>query len=110
MNKKLILILIGILIVGGAIYAFARNPENNATLPPAVKSAKGQAAEDFGTLNVYVNDYEEKEWSDGCLGLTSEGEFCTQAIVPGYRIVVEADDKEYIYRTNSDGSVVRREE
>lgn len=31
--------------------------------------------------------FEQQEWSNGCLGLGSEGDSCTQAVVPGYQVV-----------------------
>ncbi|NEQ96282.1 MAG: hypothetical protein F6K30_06100 [Cyanothece sp. SIO2G6] len=48
-------------------------------------------------------------WSDGCLGLAREGEFCTMALVDGWRIQISRDDNTIIYRSNLDGTVIRRE-
>jgi len=45
-------------------------------------------------------------WQDGCLGVQRAGMMCTQAIVEGFRIVLEADGKEYEFHTNQDGSLV----
>jgi hypothetical protein len=50
---------------------------------------------------------EEVEWPDGCLGIQQEGLMCTQAIVPGYRIILEANGREVEYRTNEDGTQIR---
>ena len=52
---------------------------------------------------------ESAEWPDGCLGLPMDGELCTQALVPGYKITLEADGKIMILRTNIDGSSIRRD-
>lgn len=52
---------------------------------------------------------EEVEWPDGCLGLPADGEFCTLAMVPGYRIVLEVNGDQYVFRTNLDASVIRLE-
>lgn len=54
-----------------------------------------------------VTRLEARRWPNGCLGLGAEGEFCTQQIVPGYRIVVEVAGQVYEVRTNENGSQVR---
>ncbi len=50
----------------------------------------------------------EKEWSDSCFGLGGPAESCAFVVTPGYEVTVAAKGKEYIYRTNSDGSVLRQ--
>ncbi|MEK7312632.1 MAG: hypothetical protein AAB382_11725, partial [Chloroflexota bacterium] len=50
---------------------------------------------------------EAVDWPDGCLGIQEPGVACTMAIVPGFRIVLEAQGRQYEYRTNQDGSIVR---
>jgi hypothetical protein len=52
---------------------------------------------------------EAVEWPDGCLGIRKPGVMCTQAIVPGYRIILEANGVQYEVRTNEDGRVVASE-
>jgi len=49
---------------------------------------------------------EAVEWRDGCLGIQKMGVMCTQAIVPGYKIILEANSKQYEFHTNKDGSQV----
>ena len=51
----------------------------------------------------------EKDWPDSCLGLPKEGEICAQAITSGYEVVMQKDGREYTYRTNADGTIVRAE-
>lgn len=46
------------------------------------------------------------DWPNGCLGTQQTGVQCTQAIVPGFRIIVEGGGKRYEYHTNNDGSSV----
>jgi len=53
---------------------------------------------------------EAREWRDGCLGLARPNQYCIQESVPGYRVVLSAGGKEYILRTNQDGTVIRQEE
>ena len=45
-------------------------------------------------------------WPDGCLGIVRVGELCTQAEVPGFKIILEANGQEYEFHTNQDGSFV----
>ena len=59
------------------------------------------AAGQIGVISV-----EAVDWPDGCLGVTRIGVLCTQAIVPGFRVVLEANGKQYEFHTNQDGSVV----
>jgi len=49
---------------------------------------------------------EPVQWPDGCLGVVHMGMLCTQGIVPGFRIVLGANGKEYEFHTNLDASVV----
>lgn len=44
-------------------------------------------------------------WPDGCLGIVKIGVMCTQAEVPGFRIVLEAEGQKYEFHTNQDGTV-----
>ena len=46
-------------------------------------------------------------WPNGCLGLATAGEICTQAVVPGYDIRFIARGVEFIYHTNESGTVLR---
>lgn len=64
-----------------------------------------------GTLSlppgqIAVVSTEAVEWRDGCLGVQKLGVMCTQAIVPGYKIILEANDEQYEFHTDEDGSVV----
>jgi hypothetical protein len=52
---------------------------------------------------------EQQDWPDGCLGLAERGIFCTQAIVPGWRVLVEDEGQTFVYRTNASGSVIKLE-
>jgi len=52
---------------------------------------------------------QRQTWPDGCLGLAKPGELCTQALVPGWRIVLTDNQKTWVYRTNSSGANLRLE-
>lgn len=79
---------------------------------PAMKGAKKDLANrlSLATSEISVKEARIKEWSDGCLGLGKANEICIQAITPGYEFVLSAKGKEYTYRTDQTGSVVRIEE
>ena len=49
---------------------------------------------------------EAVDWRDGCMGIQKIGMMCTQAIVPGYKIILEANGKQYEFHTNKNGSQV----
>jgi len=77
-------------------------------LTPAQKAAVSALAT---TLNlppeqITVVSTEAEEWPDGCLGVQKIGVMCTQAIVPGYKIVLQAKDALYEFHTNKDGKQV----
>ena len=57
-----------------------------------------------------VTQYRRQKWSDGCLGLARPGEICTQAVVDGWRIVVSDGRRDWVYRTNRNGRVLRLED
>lgn len=80
--------------------------------PLTVSRAKQVLAE---ALNVPVSTivvlhYEEAKWPDGCLGIPLPDTACTQAIVPGYRIVFRtAQGLQYVFRTDTKGDLMYTE-
>jgi len=54
-----------------------------------------------------IVESQRQNWPNGCLGLSSPGIACTEAIVPGWRIVVANGQQRWVYRTNESGSVVK---
>lgn len=50
---------------------------------------------------------EAKFWPDGCLGLAQTDELCTQAIVPGWQVVLTDQEEHWIYRTDEFGFAIR---
>ena len=56
-----------------------------------------------------ITEAKKELWSNGCLDLAQEGEFCTQAIVPGWRVFVSGDDQTWIYHTDQQGRSLRVE-
>lgn len=82
-------------------------PEGN--YPAAVMAALAQLAESqsLQPAAITVVEYEAVEWSDACLGVNRPGEMCAQVITPGYRIVLSANGNQYVFHTNTDGSIIR---
>jgi hypothetical protein len=50
---------------------------------------------------------EHVDWPNGCLGVQTPGVMCTMVITPGYRVILEANGKQFEYHTNERGDVVR---
>jgi hypothetical protein len=48
-------------------------------------------------------------WPDGCLGLAKPSEFCTQVIIEGWRVVMTLEQKQWAYRSDRQGNVIRAE-
>jgi len=53
---------------------------------------------------ITVVSTEAVTWPDGCLGIVHSGVMCTQAEVPGYLVLLEANGENYEVHTNQDGS------
>lgn len=76
-------------------------------LTPAQRAALTTLSE---TLNLPVDQItlistEEVTWPNGCLGIVRMGVLCTQAEVPGFTMILEANGQNYEVHTNQDGSV-----
>lgn len=80
-----------------------------AELPEAAAAAAQQLAEQLGIRPdaIRLISMSEVEWRDGCLELARPDEMCTLALVPGYRIVLEAAGQRYLFHTDRSGSQVR---
>jgi hypothetical protein len=49
---------------------------------------------------------EEVTWPNGCLGVVLPGVMCTDVIVDGFRIIMEANGQQFEFHTNQDGTSV----
>ena len=58
---------------------------------------------------IKVISSEVAEWPNSCLGLPVETEMCAEMLVPGYKVTLDADGEMMIFRTNKDGSSIRRD-
>ncbi|MFZ6030100.1 MAG: hypothetical protein ACOYYS_20485 [Chloroflexota bacterium] len=80
-----------------------------AQLPP--QAVLETAARLSQSLNVSIEsveivEFERVDWPNACLGVTREGQACADVITPGFRIVLNANDQQYEFRSNEDGSVI----
>ena len=82
---------------------------DRAVVPAAAALARQTLAAALGAseADIKIMDVKPMQWRNGCLELEQPGEMCTQAIVPGYQVMLEANGQAYEYRTNMNGSVVR---
>ena len=80
-----------------------------ADLDEATEVAVADLAATTGVdpASIEVVTAEPVSWSDGALGCPQEGQMYTQAIVPGYRIVLAADGEEVAYH-GADGRAPAR--
>jgi hypothetical protein len=78
-------------------------------LTPAQRAALTALSENLGlpVEEIKLVSTEAVEWPDGCLGVQEEGLACTQVIIPGFRVVLEANGRQMEYRTNEDGTQIR---
>ncbi len=61
------------------------------------------------TSQLKILNVARQTWSDGCLGLGGD-QICTQALVPGWLVIVGSEEKLWAYRTDGTGSVVALDE
>lgn len=77
--------------------------------PPEVEAAIEDLVEHLGVepADITVVSYEEVTWPDGSIGCPEPGMSYTQALVPGSRLVLEADGVEYAYHAGREPDLVR---
>ncbi|MEH2234450.1 MAG: hypothetical protein V7K71_33310 [Nostoc sp.] len=59
------------------------------------------------TRQLQIIDYNQQTWRNGCLELPQADEICTQALIPGWRVVVSNGKKNWVYHTNNNGRSLR---
>ena len=80
------------------------------TIPTEIKSAvlNDVVKRTSKTVSaIKILEVQQQQWSDGCLGLGEPDEICTQAITPGYRVVVTDGLRNWTYRTDEIGNAIR---
>lgn len=73
-----------------------------------VENARQTLATELGTRvdEIEVVSSGQVDWPNGCLGIETPGVMCTQAIVPGYQIILEVNGKQYEMRTSLTGEQI----
>ncbi|WP_421659299.1 hypothetical protein [Leptothermofonsia sp. ETS-13] len=85
---------------------------SSTQLPPAIANTLRQdlskrTGVPVGKLGVVEST--RKTWPNGCLGLPKSDEFCTQAMVEGWRLVLSDGRRRWVYRADSQGRTYRLE-
>ncbi len=118
-----VLILTGILSVGSGLTVTriaVANPANllqealdqvsDGGLPLQVSNAVMQdvsRTQNIPVKQLKISDYNQQTWRDGCMNLPKSNEFCTQALVSGWRVVLSDGSQNWIYHTDSHGRSLR---
>ncbi len=80
------------------------NTDLQSTVQAALADASRQTGRDIGTLKVV--SAEVVTWPDGSLGCPQPGMMYTQALVPGYRIRIDAGGSVLDYHASTRGQLV----
>ena len=74
----------------------------------AVQNAREALAQQLGVNveDITVVSSGQVDWPNGCLGVAKPGMMCTDAIVPGYQVILEVNGKQYEVRTDLSGQQV----
>ncbi len=92
--------------------AIATQPLRDGNLPDSVVQAVLQDASRRSNLpsqELNIVRAQQRDWPDGCLGLALTGIFCSQTVVPGWQVTVNAEQQSFVYRTDNSGSLVKLE-
>ncbi len=83
-------------------------PSSNSTLAQQAAITALSQTLNLSPGQITVISAEAVEWPDGCLGIQTLGMMCTQASVPGYKIILAVNGEKYEFHTNGNGSQVVR--
>lgn len=80
-------------------------PSTPTPWPPAQRAIAALAAQlSIAPAEIKLVSAEPVDWPDGCLGVFQRGVMCTQAIVPGYRLILETNGEQYEVHTDLTGN------
>ncbi len=97
---------------GRSLRLASTNTSSNQ-LPTSVKNAVFEVASrrlQQPISQLTIVESQQQTWKNGCLELAEADEFCTQALIPGWRVVVGGRKQTLVYHTNQTGSIVRLNE
>lgn len=86
----------------------ATEPTQEPVYPNAINAARVKLAKQINLRleDVMVVSYERVEWPDSCLGVRVSGVMCAMIVTSGFRIILEAQSRQYEYHSNADGSTI----
>ncbi len=90
-----------------------KDKQGDNRLPPRLANAVRQDLSrrvGIAPGKLKITEFSRKTWLNGCLGLSLPGEFCAEALVPGWRIVLSDGTQTWFYRTDTQGQVLRLED
>lgn len=96
----------------GSSWRIIENLDTGSSEPGTSEAALTAATEflaqqlGVGPEAVDVLSVEAVDWPDGCLGVAASGQMCTEAITPGFQIVLDAGGQTYEFHTDEAGGVV----
>src|SRR5215212_6491016 len=88
------------------------NPALQEALPPDVAlNVQNQISDTLGVAveNIQIKNVEKMDWPNSCLGLPNGDEACAEVVTPGWLLTFNIDNKEYRYRVDQTGKVIRQE-
>jgi len=62
---------------------------------------------DLSINDISVLENKATDFNDACLGISMQDVMCAQVVTPGHIIVLEANNIQYEYHTNNDGSQIQ---
>lgn len=92
--------------------AIATQPLQDVNLPNSVVQAVLQDASrrsNVPSQELNIVRAQQRDWPDGCLGLALSGIFCSQAVVSGWQVTVNAEQQSFVYRTDNSGYLIKLE-
>jgi len=80
--------------------------EADPKIPPKAEYVVALAVEDLAArlavdqTAIRVVNVEQVNWPNSCLGYYRPGQMCAQVVTPGFRVVLEAAGKTWVYHTS----------
>jgi hypothetical protein len=106
-----LILLSGLALLAAACGPRAAPPEATplGLQPDVAEAAKEAVSEETGVPaeEIEIVQANQVEWTDTCLELGGEDEFCGQALTPGWRIMLQAGGEEYEVHTDLGADTVR---
>jgi len=79
-------------------------PETNYSLNNAIQTLAQRL--DLDPAQISVIAVEAIDWPDACLGIHLPERMCAMVVTPGYKIILEAQGKQYEFHTDKTGATI----